>query len=67
MKLNIDSQTVEIPCSACGKKSSQTIGRLKTNPDITCSCGAVTHVDTSHLSKDIAKAEKSLSDFLRFK
>jgi len=65
MKLDIDSQAMEVPCQACGKKLSQTLGRLKKSPDLTCSCGAVTHIDAADLNKSIAKVEKSLSDFAR--
>ncbi|ERI34771.2 hypothetical protein N879_04375 [Alcaligenes sp. EGD-AK7] len=65
MKLNIDSHAVEVPCQACGKKLSQTIGRLKQDPDIKCSCGVTTKIDAPGLRNGIAKAEKSLSDFQR--
>jgi len=65
MKLNIDSQSLEFPCQACGKKLSQTIGRLKKDPDLTCTCGAVTHVDRASLNKGITQIEKSLSDLQR--
>lgn len=63
--MNFDSHAIEIPCQACGKKMSQTIGRLKKDPDLTCPCGVVTHVDASNLRKGISEVEKSITDLQR--
>ena len=65
MKLDLDSQTMDIPCQACGKKIRESIGRLKRDPDLTCSCGAVTHINAADLRKGAAKVEKSLADIER--
>jgi hypothetical protein len=65
MKLDLDSHTVDIPCQGCGKKMPEKIGRLKTNPQLTCSCGAVTSVKADELRKGIAAIEKQLDDFGR--
>lgn len=65
MKSALDSQTIEIPCPHCGKKTSQTIARLKMNPHLTCpSCRGGIDVDATQMRTEIAKIEKSLAKTL---
>ncbi|CAE6811108.1 hypothetical protein R69746_05623 [Paraburkholderia aspalathi] len=64
MTFSLDSHSVDIPCSGCGKKFTETIRRLKQNPKITCRfCGAVNAVDANQLrsvEQSIKKALDSL-------
>lgn len=62
----LDSQTIELPCPHCGKKSAHTVGKLKTNPQITCSgCRQVFRVNANELRAAVQKIEKSLADLRR--
>lgn len=64
MSINFDSHRLDIPCSGCGKKFSETIGRLKQNPKITCTgCGAVTAVDADQFRKVEQSIKKALDGF----
>jgi hypothetical protein len=66
MKLDLDSQSIDIPCQACGKKIPEKIGRLKNNPKLTCpKCKAVTSVDAAQLRRAIESAQKSIDDLGR--
>jgi uncharacterized Zn finger protein len=65
MKLDLDRQTIDIPCPNCGQKRAETVGRLKTNPQLTCRCGTVIRVDATELRSEIAKLEKSFADLNR--
>ncbi|AIP33274.1 zinc finger, LSD1 subclass domain protein [Paraburkholderia xenovorans LB400] len=63
MTINFDNQTVDVPCGNCRKKLTETIRRLKTDPNLTCSsCGAVTHVDANEFRKVEQSVNKSLND-----
>lgn len=47
--VDLDSEVLPIPCK-CGHDLQERIGRLKTNPDLTCpKCGTVIHVDGEQL------------------
>lgn len=35
----LDNETIEFACPHCRRKVSQTIGKLKMNPKLTCHCG----------------------------
>jgi predicted RNA-binding Zn-ribbon protein involved in translation (DUF1610 family) len=62
MELKIDSHTVDIPCPSCGKKTAQTIGRLKAQPKFTCTCGQSVTVDLAQFKKTVAAVQKRLDD-----
>ncbi|MGC0155009.1 hypothetical protein ACPRNU_21330 [Chromobacterium vaccinii] len=65
MKLDIDNHELALPCPGCGKKVEEKIGRLRTNPDISCpSCGASIKIDADELNQGIKAVEKQL-DALR--
>ena len=62
MKSSLDSVTMNIPCPHCGKKLSETIGRLKTKTNLTCQhCGQAFDLDASELRREVAKVEKQLA------
>ena len=62
----LDSQTVEVPCPHCGHKLRETIGKLKTNPKLTCRhCSGVVDIDASDLCRKITGVEKQLTDLSR--
>ena len=59
----IENTEIPIPCQKCGAKTKKPISWLKTNPDFTCSCGAVTEIDATRLNQQIASIEKELKSF----
>ncbi len=62
----IDSQAVELPCPHCNHKGTQTIGKLKTNPKLTCrACRQSFTVNANELRAAVQKIEKSLADLQR--
>ena len=64
MKLDLDSRSIEFPCPHCGQELNETIGRLKSNPQLTCTeCGKTFGVDADELRKGIDTVQKSLDDF----
>jgi transposase-like protein len=66
MKSILDGQTIELPCPHCSRKLTETIGKIKTNPDLTCrSCGKTFSVKADQFRQEIAKLEKSLADLQR--
>ena len=63
MKVNLDSEPIETPCSGCGEKLSSTIGEVKLVHQLTCrACGTVTTFDTTKLDQAVAQAQKALDD-----
>lgn len=66
MKTTLDSQVIEIPCPHCGHKLKESIGKLKTNPKLTCSkCRGVVSIDANQMRAEVAKVEKSLAQLSR--
>ena len=66
MALNFDEKVLDIACPHCGNNIQEKLGRLKTDPDLTCSaCSKSFTVDASKFRNGIAEAEKSLDSFLK--
>lgn len=66
MKLDTDNVLLQMPCPSCEQKVTEMIGRLKDDPNITCPmCGAACTFDSIVLAKNVAAAEKALTDFRR--
>ena len=65
MNLDINSHTLGIPCPHCSEKVEETIGRLKTDPKLTCACGATIQVDAKDLRSGIEQIERSLEQLRR--
>lgn len=66
MKSALDSRAVDIPCTKCGRKLRETIGKLKTDPQLVCTaCGTRIQIDASQLRRQIAAVEKQLADLGR--
>lgn len=57
-----DSEKVDITCPSCRRKRSESLGKLKTNPKLTCICGTVIDVDARKLTAGLQQAEKSLAN-----
>lgn len=66
MTFSLDSHIIEIPCETCGQKLSETIGRLKHDPELTCpNCGTIIKIEAAGLRKGVSEAEKTMADFER--
>lgn len=66
MKSLLDDQAIELSCPNCKKKISERIGRLKTNPKLTCrACQGVIQVNADQLRTEISKVDKALTDLRR--
>lgn len=60
MKLNIDSQPIDITCPGCGKKFNEQIGRVKRSPTLTCpSCRQSFAIDAHQLRRVLESAQKA--------
>jgi len=57
---------LDIPCPKCKHKIPETVGRLETNPDLTCpNCGASFQIEAEELKRVLADAERALAEFKR--
>lgn len=66
MKLDTSGVKLQIPCPNCQQKIPETIGRLKDDPNVTCSsCGTAFTVNSTEFDKGVEAAEKMLADFGR--
>jgi transcription elongation factor Elf1 len=66
MKLNLDSQPIELTCPGCSKKFSEQIGRVKHSPTITCpGCRQPIKLDAHQLRRSIDTVQKSLDQLGR--
>jgi transcription elongation factor Elf1 len=66
MKINLDSQVIELTCPHCGHKLQESIGKLKTNPTLICGkCQGRVKIDANNMRTEIAKVEESLSQMQR--
>jgi len=57
----LDTVKVPIPCPQCGHEIEETIGRLKSNPKLTCRCGASIDVEADKLLRVVEKIEHELA------
>jgi len=61
-----DTASIDIPCPACGKKTPQKLGWLKTHDNFTCAgCGHTVTVDAEQLRTGLKSVEKAVADFRR--
>lgn len=66
MKSLLDDQVIELPCPHCGHKLKERIGKVKTNPKLTCGrCRGVIDVKADQFRAEIAKVDKALADLQR--
>jgi len=66
MKSLLDDQTIELTCPHCAHKFKERIGKLKTNPTLTCSgCHQSITIRADQFRNEIAKVDKSLADLRR--
>jgi transcription elongation factor Elf1 len=62
MKLDLDQHNVGIPCPGCGQEVTETVGKLKESPDLTCSnCAARISVDATELTAGLDRVQQSLT------
>jgi len=57
--------TVASHAPACKNKLSETIGKLRTNPQLTCRCGKIINVEANQLNAGIESVEQSLANLRR--
>ena len=62
MSINFDSEQIDVPCEGCGRKIKKTIGWIKNNKQLNCTCGVTITLETSQFKREIKEAESSLSD-----
>ena len=72
MKSELDSQNIEISYPHCSKKSSETVGRLRTVEKFSCRhCGNTFDLDKTQMTSEIAKVDaapkKALGAFGRLR
>jgi len=66
MKNLLDDQTIELACPHYGHKFKERIGKLKTNPKLTCGrCRASIDIKADQMRGEITKVEKSLAELQR--
>ncbi|WP_020201886.1 hypothetical protein [Cupriavidus sp. WS] len=66
MELNLDGAMLNLACPKCGHQFEETVGRLKDQPDVTCSaCGTVITIDLSQLHEASGDIQKELTDLER--
>jgi hypothetical protein len=54
MKINLDSQVIELTCPHCGHKLQESIGKLKTNPTLICGkCQGRVKIDVNNMSRRV--------------
>lgn len=64
MKLDLDSNTITIPCPQCGKQLKEQIGRMKREKHITCqTCGRIA-VNTDKIREIESRLSKQLTEQL---
>jgi hypothetical protein len=61
----LDDKTIEIPCRKCGQKHQKTIGWLKANNHLACSCGVILRFDMDEFIAAIKKAEDAIESIPR--
>lgn len=65
MKAMLDSATIELPCPHCSKKTSETIGSLKTKTNLTCRhCRQSFDLDKTKLRREIGEVERQMTKTL---
>lgn len=61
MKLDLDSQPIDITCPSCGKKFGEKIGRVKHSPTLDCpGCRRQIKLEAHELRRSIDAIQKSL-------
>ena len=53
----LQDKTIDIKCAACGQTTRKSIAWVKNNTSFTCSCGAVTRLDSPEFKATLEKAE----------
>lgn len=63
--IDFDHHSLNITCPQCGHETPETIGRLKTNPQLTCGgCGNTITIQADNLKAGIDSVQKQLADLL---
>ena len=62
----LDNQAIEFTCPQCTHKFKEGLGKLKTNPTLTCSgCGQRIVIQADQLGQEITKVDKALAELQR--
>lgn len=66
MKSILDESSIEVPCPHCGNKFSERLGKLKTNPKLTCpSCGGSISINADQAGRagrELKKVDDAVAD-----
>lgn len=66
MKSILDDSSIELTCPHCSAKFSERLGKLKTNPKLTCrKCGGFIQISADQLRQETAKVDKAITDLKR--
>ena len=61
----LDSAKVDIPCPKCGRKIKESLGRLKNNPTLRCTCGTSIEINSTGkggLAQGMKTVDKGVSN-----
>ncbi len=58
--MKVDSAVIDFPCPNCARYINQSIGEIRTNKAITCSCGQKVLIDEQELKAAIKVMRKTL-------
>lgn len=59
--MNLDAQTIDIPCPGCGHQMAEQIGRLKRNPTLHCPrCHQTVDVEAGELTQAIDNIQREV-------
>lgn len=63
MKSLLDDSSIEIPCPHCGAKITERLGKLKTNPKLTCGkCRGIIQISADKLRQEADKVDKAVAN-----
>ena len=62
----LDSQSIKITCPKCRRERSESVGKLRLNPKLTClGCGTVLDIDARSLNSAAKDIDKSIANLKR--
>ena len=65
MESPFDGQKLEIPCGNCGRVLTETVGKLRRNPTLTCLCKTKTDINAKELDSTLKKCERDIKNIFK--